>query len=122
MARQLVVALLVLLTLSCSHMPYTFLTKPQLEHLTDGVFTGEVDKGLDQARVRVTVKDGRIHSLEVLSVLAFGWRQEAVRAKFPRWVVRAQSLAVDAVSGATGSCHALTIATDRALSKSIKPQ
>ena len=70
--------------------------------------------------MEVTVTDGKIHAVKILEVMAFAWRQAAVTEKFPQQVVAAQSLEIDAVSGATGSWEALKIATDRALAKSVE--
>ena len=98
---------------------HAYLKQQQLEQLSDGVFTGEIHQGLYQAVVEVTVEDGRISAVEIQEVNAVGWRQAAVTEKFPGQVVEAQSVEVDAISGATGSYEALRIATDRALAKSV---
>jgi len=115
-----IIVVLCLFAVGCAHASHEFLQRPELDRLTDGVFSGQIDSGLLKAQVEVTVEEGAISALEIVDVLAYGWRHEAVTEKFPGQVVAAQSPEVDAISGATGSYQALKIATDRALAKSVK--
>ena len=116
MTRWIVIAAVLAVGCAPTHV---YLKQQQLDQLNDGVFAGEIHEGLYQAEVEVTIADGKIAAVEILEVYAVGWRQEAITGKFPGEVMEAQSVEVDAVSGATGSWDALKIATDRALAKSV---
>jgi uncharacterized protein with FMN-binding domain len=118
-AVVLFLALLAFLSCSVEHMEFDFSPYDQPEGLTDGEYIGEVSEGLDKAKVRVEIKDGEIVQVEILDVLAFGWRGRSVRDQLPSRFVATQGVDVDAVSGATGSTHAVKIALSRALEKSM---
>ena len=83
-----------------------------LSKVPDGVYVGSQDAVLVAAEVRVTVADGTIRRIEIL-------RHENGRGKPAEGVldrvVAAQSLRVDAVSGATSSSKVLLKAVENAL-------
>lgn len=103
------------------HMEYDFISNEQLQNLEDGVYTGKVKEGLDNAEVTVTVEGGMITDVDIINILAFGWREAPVREQLPPQVIAKQSVTdIDAVSGATGSTHAFKIATSMALEQAVK--
>ena len=83
-----------------------------LSKVPDGVYVGSQDAVLVAAEVRVTVADGAIRRIEIL-------RHENGRGKPAEGVLdrvmAAQSLRVDAVSGATSSSKVLLKALENAL-------
>ena len=83
-----------------------------LSKVHDGVYVGSQDAVLVAAEVRVTVADGAIRRIEIL-------RHENGRGKPAEGVldrvIAAQSLRVDAVSGATSSSKVLLKALENAL-------
>lgn len=102
------------------HQPYNFLPDEKIAAgLTDGVYYGSVDERLDQAEVEVSISHNQITDVKIVDVLAFGWRKKAIEDSLPIQFVSKQSLDVDAVSGATGSTHAVKIAVSKALEKAI---
>lgn len=81
----------------------------------DGAYDAEVDAGLVAVRVRVTVRDGAIDSIELLRHdNGMGQRAEAILGEMKR----ANTWDVDAVSGATLSSEAIKSAVSLALKKS----
>lgn len=102
------------------HMEYDFSDYETLPPLKDGTYTGEVNKGLDKAKVELTIKDGRITAVNTIELLAFAWRKEATVPFYANQLVKKQTINLDAVSGATGSLHAFKIAVSRALDKARK--
>lgn len=113
---------LLILVAALSAYPRIRTSVGQLESLTidpvdlakvrDGDYEGEYDGGLVKAKVRVSVSGGRITSLVILKHdHGRGKKAESLAGA----VVRAQSLAVDAVSGATHSSKVILKATELAL-------
>lgn len=86
-----------------------------LSNKADGVYEGGFD--FDEvvgARVRVTVENKRITKIEILEHrTGLGGKAEAIVDK----VIDAQSLGVDAISGATGSSKIILKAIENALYK-----
>jgi uncharacterized protein with FMN-binding domain len=80
----------------------------------DGTYQGEQDNGLVAAKVEVVVKDGAITAIRVLMHRhGPGHGADAIIDR----VVAAQSLNVDAVSGATSSSKVMLKAIETALKK-----
>ena len=78
----------------------------------DGSYLGECDTDMVCARVRVTVKDGRVLSIDLLEHdNERGGEAEVV----PSVIVAQQDLDVDAVTGATESSKVILKAVERAL-------
>jgi uncharacterized protein with FMN-binding domain len=96
-------------------MEFDFSPYHQPEGLNDGEYFGEVNEGLDKAKVRAEIKNGSIVQVEILDVMAFGWRKKTVKDQLPARFVERQGVDVHAVSGATGSTHAVKIALSRAI-------
>ncbi len=79
----------------------------------DGVYEGFYDGVLSSARVRLSVRDGKLIVFELLSLESgLGEPAKAIADR----VLDAQSLAVDAVSGATYSSRVILKAAELALS------
>lgn len=82
----------------------------------DGVYEGSQSNWPDTAKVRVAVKDGRIVSIDLLRHgHGPGHGAEAIVGR----VVAAQSLEVDAVSGATYASKVVLKAIEEALDKGL---
>ncbi len=82
----------------------------------DGTYTGEYDVGLIYAKVEVTVKDGEI---TVIDLLKHKNERGSSAESIINEIMDAQSLDVDAVSGATNSSTVIRKAIEIALSKAI---
>jgi uncharacterized protein with FMN-binding domain len=82
----------------------------------DGSYKGDCSLFPVTATVRVNVEGGRIASIEVIKHMhGKGYGAEALAQR----VVEAQSLDVDAVSGASGSSKAMRKAIENALLKGL---
>lgn len=80
--------------------------------LADGTYEGECDVRFIDARVRVSVQGGRVTAIELLKHKnGHGAPAEGILKK----IVKRQTLAVDAVSGATNSSKVLKKAVENAL-------
>ncbi|SHI20827.1 Uncharacterized protein, contains FMN-binding domain [Sporobacter termitidis DSM 10068] len=84
--------------------------------VADGVYEGDCDVGYIYAKVSVTVKNGKILSVDILE-----HRNErgTPAEKITGEIVSAQSLDVDAVSGATNSSKVIRKAAENALAQGI---
>jgi fumarate reductase flavoprotein subunit len=110
--------LILMMACATQHMEFDFSPYARPNDLNDGEYTGVVNEGLDRAKVKVVVVDGRIADVEILNATAFGWRKNAVRNQLPPRFVETQGADIDAISGATGSTHAVKIAVSFALEQS----
>jgi len=87
-----------------------------LQTVADGEYTGEYDAILVKVTVKVVVKDHKIESIELLQhENGRGGDAEIIPAN----VVKAQSLQVDTISGATASSKVILEAIEQALKKGI---
>lgn len=87
-----------------------------LSKVADGEYEGEYDGGLVKARVRAVVSDHRLASLVILKHdKGLGGKAESIVDD----VITAQSLAVDAVTGATFSSKVILKATEIALRRGV---
>jgi uncharacterized protein with FMN-binding domain len=113
------VAVILLLAASCAMAPVPTAVMPDLSAKADGVYTGSYDGGLVKATVSVTLAAGRIASIQILKhdCSPIGKKGEAIVVR----VVERQTLAVDVVSGATGSSKVLLKAIETALSGNPAP-
>ena len=90
---------------------------PRPASVRDGVYVGSQDDAPISARVRVEVKSGRIDSIKVLKHShGPGKGAEAIAGE----VLAAQSLGVDAISGATLSSKVMLKAIERALDQGLE--
>ena len=87
-----------------------------ISKVRDGVYRGECNLFPVTAAVKVNVEGGRVTSIEVLKHMhGKGYGADALAQR----VVEAQSLNVDAVSGASGSSKAMRKAIENALKKGL---
>ena len=86
--------------------------EPDLSALPDGTYEGECDVGFIYARAAVTVRDGRIASVDLL---AHENGRGAAAERVPESVVEEQRIGVDAVTGATNSSSVIKKAIEHAL-------
>jgi uncharacterized protein with FMN-binding domain len=87
-----------------------------ISKVRDGVYRGKCNLFPLTAAVRVKVEGGRVTSIDVLkSMHGKGYGAEALAQR----VVEAQTLDVDAVSGASGSSKAMRKAIEDALRKGL---
>lgn len=85
----------------------------QIADLADGTYEGGFDNGIIAARVAVTISDQRIDAIDLLEHrYGMGQKAEAIIGE----VIGAQSLEVDAISGATLSSNTILKAIANALS------
>jgi len=121
MKKKVLLILFISSLFGCAlHQPYNFIPDEKIaDGLTDGVYNGAVDERLDQAEVEVNISENRIADVKIVDVLAFGWRKKAIEESLPPQFITKQSLDIDAVSGATGSTHAVKIAVSKALEKAV---
>lgn len=88
-----------------------------LQAVADGEYLGEYDVRLVKAAVKVVVRNHRIESIELL-------RHDNGRGEdaevIPGQVVKAQSLRVDTISGATTSSKVILEAIELALKKGMQ--
>ena len=88
-----------------------------LSKIDDGTYTGEYEVVWVGAEVKVTVKDNKIEGIELVKHKnGKGESAEIITSK----VVEAQSLEVDAVTGATSSSKVILKAIENALNSSSK--
>jgi uncharacterized protein with FMN-binding domain len=83
-----------------------------LTKVEDGIYTGSYAKFPVDAKVKVTVKDHRITAIDLIE---HGNGKGAPAEVIPGKVVEAQSLDVDAISGATYSSKVILKAIENAL-------
>jgi uncharacterized protein with FMN-binding domain len=85
-----------------------------LENKEDGEYFGEFDVDFIAAKVEVDIKDKKISNIKLIEHK----NERGAKAEvIPERVVRAQSLKVDAVSGATNSSKVILKAIQNALDK-----
>lgn len=86
-----------------------------LSTLNDGEYIGKYKGGRWTNELRVTVKDNKITAIEVVKDVLFS--KPEVTEELINNVIEAQSLEVDAASGATITCKAYLKAIEAALGK-----
>ncbi|MDR1929267.1 MAG: FMN-binding protein [Treponema sp.] len=103
---------LTLLSAGCVNFDKIVIGDFDLKRTADGTYQGKSKVGPVRVILDVTVKDGKISSIDIIRHFnGLGKKAEAV---IPR-VIEAQSLEVDAVSGATASSKAILKAIETAL-------
>lgn len=102
------------LVFSCAMDPVPVAVMPDISAKANGIYRGGYDGGLVKATVAVTLTAGRIDAIKIVShdCSPVGKKGEAVVDR----VVEKQTLAVDVVSGATGSSMVLLKAIEIAIS------
>ncbi len=89
----------------------------ELSDIDDGTYVGEYDAGYIYARVEVVIEEGNITSIDLIE-----HRNEKGESaeKILNDIVAAQSIEVDAVSGATNSSNVIKKAVEDAVANSDK--
>ena len=87
-----------------------------LQKVADGEYTGDFDAIFVKATVKVVVKD---HKIEAIELIQHDNGRGANAEVIPDNVVKAQSLLVDTISGATSSSKVILEAIEQALKKAI---
>ncbi|MBN2601267.1 MAG: FMN-binding protein [Candidatus Marinimicrobia bacterium] len=87
-----------------------------LQQVADGEYIGEYDAILVKVKVRVTVKN---HAIETIELLQHNNGRGEAAEVIPDQVIKAQSLRVDTISGATSSSKVILEAIELALKKGI---
>ncbi|EKQ55470.1 MULTISPECIES: FMN-binding protein [unclassified Clostridium] len=88
------------------------INRVDLSKISDGKYTGSYDISLISAKVSVTVKDHKIENIDLLEHKNERGKPAEV---IPSMVVKAQSLQVDTISGATNSSKTILKAIENAL-------
>ncbi|WP_271809032.1 FMN-binding protein [Clostridium beijerinckii] len=88
-----------------------------LSKIPDGKYIGSYDVNLISAKVSVTVKDHKIENIDLLEHKTDRGKPAEV---IPDMVVKAQSLQVDTISGATNSSKTILKAIENALKPNQK--
>ena len=91
-----------------------FITSETTE-LADGVYAGEATGYQGPLKLEVTIADGKIDSINVLEHVETEGIGTKALAAVPERIIENQSLAVDALSGATSSSKAVLAAVTNAL-------
>lgn len=107
-----------LLGLAC-HAPREAPTL-RYEHLQleDGIYTGKAKGGVGSAEVEVTVRDGEIADVKILSGFSSPIGRKAFR-RLPQRIVERRSVEVDAITGATYSSNIIKAAVREALNQAV---
>ena len=105
-------AVILLLLNACVDLDAVVIHNPDLQKISDGIYTGESKVGPVQVILKVTVQDGTYQSIQIIK--HFNGRGKSAEAIVPA-VIKAQSLEVDVISGATGSSKAILKAIEDAL-------
>jgi uncharacterized protein with FMN-binding domain len=88
------------------------------EKLVDGLYEGSYEAGPNKAAVKVTIKDNKIVSIQILEHRT--WKGKKAEFVIPRIIIEKQSTEVDAVSGATNSSRVIMNAVQRAIEKAYQ--
>jgi len=100
------------LAVSCVNLEKIVINSPDLNSVADGVYQGNSKVGPVRVTLDVTMQSGAIASIEIIRHFnGLGKKAEAIVPA----IIKAQSLNVDVVSGATGSSKAILKAVENAL-------
>lgn len=88
----------------------------KISQIPDGKYLGK-SRGITGVKVEVTVKRGRIVKIEILKARGFPKYKKKALKEIPGRIIKAQSLKVDAVTGATKSSRSIIEAVRNALEK-----
>lgn len=113
----LLFATISILCLGCS-LPPVIGAPVNQEKLVDGLYEGSYEAGPNKAVVKVTIKDNKIVSIQIVEHRA--WKGKKAEIVIPRIIIERQSTEVDAVSGATNSSRVIMNAVQRAIEKAYQ--
>jgi len=122
LSRTFVLVLLVALIVACAIAPLR--KEPvDISRIPDGVYAGSASSWPNKAEVRVTVREGRMTSIELVRHWA-SWIGKKAEPVIPQRIIEKQRADVDAVTGATNSSrvimHAVYDALEQAVRKSVE--
>lgn len=91
-----------------------------MEHqkLFDGIYEGSYRRGPMKARVKITIENQRISSIDLLEHDT--WKGEEAEKIIPDRIIQEQSTEVDTVSGATMSSRVIMNAVQNAVDRAKK--
>ena len=114
MPKKLFIILLAMIVLiaACVNLNKIQINTPDLNSVKDGTYQGKSKVGPVRVTLDVIVQRGTIVSIQIIE--HFNGRGKKAEAIVPE-IIKAQSLAVDVVSGATGSSKAILKAVENAL-------
>ena len=122
MTLKILLVMMVMLTAACAIAPLR--KEPvNISRIPDGVYAGSAGSWPNKAEVRVTVREGRMTSIELVRHWA-SWIGRKADPVIPERIVEKQRADVDAVTGATNSSrvimHAVYDALEQAVRKSVE--
>jgi len=88
----------------------------KISQIPDGKYLGK-SGGITGVKVEVTIKKGKITKIEILKARGFAKYKKRALKEMPGRIIKAQSLRVDAVTGATKSSRSIIEAVRNALEK-----
>ncbi|MCK4825709.1 FMN-binding protein [bacterium] len=91
-------------------------TPIKISQIADGTYFGR-SCGITGVKVEVTIKKGKITKIEILKARGFPKYKKKALKEVPGKIIKAQSLRVDAVTGATKSSRSIIEAVRNALEK-----
>ena len=89
-----------------------------MDQLVDGVYDGHFKGGPNSVDVRVSIKEQKISSIEIIKHDA--WKGHKADSVIPQRIIENQSTDVDAVTGATNSSHVIMNDVQDAINKANK--
>ena len=116
--HHMVVVCLFLFSTGCAATTPVKTGKVDHPKLVDGLYEGSYRSGPVKARVRVSIKDQRISSIELIEHST--WKGKEAEAIIPDRILQEQSTEVDGVSGATRSSRVIMNAVQNAVDKARK--
>ena len=122
MTLKILLVMMVVLTAACAIAPLR--KEPvNISRIPDGVYAGSAGSWPNKAEVRVTVREGRMTSIELVRHWA-SWIGRKADPVIPERIMQKQRADVDAVTGATNSSrvimHAVYDALEQAVRKSVE--
>ena len=106
---------LFLFSTGCATTPPVPTGKLDHQKLVDGMYEGSYRKGPMKARVKITIQNQRISSIDLLEHDT--WKGKEAEEIIPDRIIREQSTDVDTVSGATMSSRVIMNAVQNAVDK-----
>ena len=100
------------LAVGCVNIDDIVITSPDLNRIADGTYRGSSKVGPVRVTLDVSTRDSAISSIQI--VKHFNGRGKKAEEIVPV-IIRAQSLEVDVISGATFSSKAILLAAEKAL-------
>lgn len=109
---------LFLFSAGCATTPPVTTGKVDRQTLIDGIYEGSFRRGPMKARVKVTIENQRISSVDLLEHDT--WKGKEAEKIIPDRIIQEQSTEVNTVSGATMSSRVIMNAVQNALNKAEK--